>query len=469
MAKTLSTLKKDAPAGMLNKPVAALAIVPLNKSLTVTARKAYNVMLHIAQRQGAQGADGSAGFSAPLNAILRGFGAGSNVAVDAKRYIEQMMSTKIEWRPLSRGEQWSLPPADTAAASLAEADALDSRDELRMFNMLSEVRLYKKNGENWVTWFYPPTIQQQMLGPNRWARLELETIARLGTYTAVALYEICARYRDNPGGVTARQHWSWWVAVLKGSELARQREWRKFKNEFVSPAIRDINEVSDLEIELLEYKEGRAVAEVQFAVRRKQAPEVAPRAEQQPADVTQVARALALGLRESDVDAFMERYGEAAVARALDAMQRYAGANASKPIVNKAAYLKTILAGLENEARPPAAQAATEAPAPTASQRAPLPTAAAPRTASPVADAALQTPAATAQQAQSRALAQARAAFEALPEGEQAAWMEKLRAHVVAAGTATPTLMRRLDARQWQSPLVMASMVRFYMEQNGLG
>jgi hypothetical protein len=45
--------------------------------------------------------------------------------------------------------------------------------------------------------------------------------------------------------------------------------------------------------------------------------------------------------------------------------------------------------------------------------------------------------------------------------------MEKLRAHVVAAGTATPTLVRRLDARQWQSPLVMASMVRFYMEQGG--
>ncbi|WP_066337218.1 replication initiation protein [Azohydromonas lata] len=468
MAKKLTSLKKDAPAGMLNKPVAALAIVPLNKSLTVTARKAYNVMLHIAQRQGAQGADGSTGFSAPLNAILRGFGAGSNVAVDAKRYIEQMMSTKIEWRPLSRGEQWSLLPADAAAASFAEGGAADTRDELRMFNMLSEVRLYKKNGENWVTWFYPPTIQQQMLGPNRWARLELETIAQLGTYTAVALYEICARYRDNPGGVTARQHWSWWVAVLKGSELARQREWRKFKNEFVSPAIRDINEISDLEIELLEYKEGRAVAEVQFAVRRKQAPEVAAaRAEQQPADVTQVARALALGLRESDVDAFMERYGEAAVARALDAMQRYAGAGASKPIVNKAAYLKTILAGLENEAHPTVAQPGTPAPAPAAA--APGPMAAAPRPAAAVREAGLQNPATAAQQAQSRALAQARAVFEALPEAEQAAWMERLRAHVVAAGTATPTLMRRLDARQWQSPLVMASMVRFYMEQNGLG
>jgi hypothetical protein len=448
MPKSLTPHKKDAPAGMLNKPVAALAIVPLNKSLTVTARKAYNVMLHIAQRQGAQGDGGSAGFSAPLNAILRGFGAGSNVAVDAKRYIDQMMSTKIEWRPLSRGEQWSLSSVDAASTTAAEGGLVGTGDELRMFNMLSEVRLYKKNGENWVTWFYPPTIQQQMLGPNRWARLELETIARLGTYTAVALYEICARYRDNPGGVTARQHWSWWVAVLKGSELARQREWRKFKNEFVSPAIRDINEVSDLEIELLEYKEGRAVAEVQFAVRRKQGPEAAPRAES-PADVTQVARALALGLRESDIDSFMERYGEAAVARALDAMQRYVGGAASKPIVNKAAYLKTILAGLENEARGGTAHPPLPSVAP-----------ASPARPQPV-------PAVAGQDLQAQALAQARQAFEALPESEQAAWMEKLRAHVVAAGTATPTLVRRLDARQWQSPLVMASMVRFYMAQGG--
>ena len=95
----------DLKPATLNKPVAALAIVPLNKSLTMTARKAYNVMLHIAQREGDTG---DAGFSAPLNAILRGFGVGNNISTDAKRYIDQMASTKIEWRPLSHGEQWQI-------------------------------------------------------------------------------------------------------------------------------------------------------------------------------------------------------------------------------------------------------------------------------------------------------------------------------------------------------------------------
>ncbi len=452
MAKPSHQNRQDAPATTLNKPVAALAIVPLNRNLTVTARKAYNVMLHIAQRQGDTG---DAGFSAPLKAILKGFGVGSNVATDAKRYIDQMMSTKIEWRPLSRGEQWCLPGAagsqalpESVAAKEPRAEA-EVCDELRSFNMLAEVRLYKKNGENWVTWFYPPTIKEQMLGPNRWARLELETIARLGTYTAVALYEICARYRDNPGGVTARQHWSWWVAVLKGSELAKQREWRKFKNEFVAPAIRDINEVSDLEIELLEYKAGRAISDVQFAVRKKSAATSAARAEQ-PADVTQVARALALGVREHEVDGFIERHGEAAVARALDAMERYSGPG-HKPIVNKAAYLKTILAGFDNAAS--TAEAAKRA-APALTK--PVAAAAAAPAASPRAGSA---------DGQAQALARARAAFEVLPAAEQAQWMERLRIHVVQAGVANPTLIRRLDARQWQSPIVMAHMLRFFLEQ----
>ena len=98
--------KREGLPATLNKPVSALAIVPLNSSITVTARKAYNVMLHLAQREGDTG---DAGFSAPLNAILRGFGVGNNVATDAKRYIDQMTSTKIEWRPLTDGDQWLLP------------------------------------------------------------------------------------------------------------------------------------------------------------------------------------------------------------------------------------------------------------------------------------------------------------------------------------------------------------------------
>lgn len=430
--------KREGLPTTLNKPVAALAIVPLNRNLTVTARKAYNVMLHIAQNAGDTG---DLGFSAPLNAILRGFGVGNNVATDAKRYIDQMTSTKIEWRPLTEGEQWQLPNDGRDPSLLEWRAGEEARDELRIFNMLAEVRLYKKAGENWVTWFYPPTIKEQMLGPHRWARLELEVIAQLGTYTAVALYEICARYRDNPAGVTSRHPWSWWVDVLKGSEAGKQREWRKFKNEFVNPAIREINEVSEIEIELLEYKQGRAIADVQFAVRKK-APQALPN-KPQPPDVSQLLRAARLGIRESDAEALLERYGDAAMTRALDAMERHMSHHASKTIFNKSAYLKSILLGKT------ASFGETEAPPlenPPPSTRA-----AAPRLASAESD-----------EWRARRLAEIQTEFEALSAQEQAQWVEKLRLDAVYRGGVSATVMRRLEAGAWRSPLVKAMVIRFY-------
>jgi hypothetical protein len=492
--------KDTATPATLNKPVVALAIVPLNRSLTVTARKAYNVMLHIAQREGDTG---DAGFSAPLNAILRGFGSGNNIATDAKRYIDQMMSTKIEWRPLSEGEQWLLPldeaagPAGVASVPAAAsasgpvAPRLDApTEELRSFHMLSEVRLYKRAGENWVTWFYPPTIKEQMLGPHRWARLELEVIARLSTYTAVALYEICARYRDNPGGVTSRHPWDWWVQVLRGSEGSKQREWRKFKNEFVNPAIREINAVSDIEVELAEYKQGRAIADVQFAVRKKPAQSMPNKPE--PPDVSSLLRAARLGVRETEAEALVERFGEGPMAAALDAMERFVEANAGKPIVNKAAYLKAILVSQDKERRaddrplaaaaPGADRAATGAagspPQPGTPSGGPQPVrqvleqlAATAARSSGEGSGAAEPPASTprltteADDQQARVLQQVRRRFELLPPAEQAAWVARLAAHAAGSGSATPNVMRRLQAGQWQSPLVTAMLMRYYAEQ----
>ena len=106
-------------------------------------------------------------------------------------------------------------------------------------------------------------------------------LAKLGSYTAVALYEICARYRDNPSGVTSRKPVAWWVDALSNGPGPERREWRKFKNERVKEAVAEINAETDLEIELIEHKQGRVITEVQFAVRKKR--QAAARAGRSPA------------------------------------------------------------------------------------------------------------------------------------------------------------------------------------------
>jgi hypothetical protein len=66
---------------------------------------------------------------------------------------------------------------------------------------------------------------------------------------------------------------------------------------------------------------------------------------------------------------------------------------------------------------------------------------------------------------QARVLQQVRRRFELLPPADQAAWVARLAAHAAGSGSATPNVMRRLQAGQWQSPLVTAMLMRYYAEQ----
>ena len=409
-----------------HKPVSALAIVPVNRSLTVTARKVYNVMGRLAQ---AAGDTREEGYAAPLHAILQQSGTDSSATASAKRYLKEMMTTIIEWRQLSPGD---LVPGEG--------------EREQVFTLLSQADFYKVGRENWVRWWYPPAIKRQMLDPERWAQINLETVARLGTYCAVALYEICARYQGV--GRTMRQDWSWWLPVLRGTDQSKLREWRKFKNEFVAPAVRNINELSEIEIELVEHKKnGKFCGELQFLVRRKDERRAAALEDARPVDVTVQGRALALDIREHDFDALAQRYGEEAVGRALDTLAQHL-ASARTPIVNRLSHLKWLLGGVPDKRAPASGSAALPAPRP------PAPSA----VGAPVAS-ALPAEAALAQER----LAEAEQAFAALPRQEQFRWLQRLRQDLAARGVQlTPLLRSRLDAGQWQAPAVRSWLLRFY-------
>jgi hypothetical protein len=421
MSSRTPPLQHQEAGTTFNKPVSALAIVPVNRALTVTARKVYNVMGRLAQGEGDTREEG---YAAPLHAILHQAGTDSSATASAKRYLKEMMTTIIEWRQLSPGD---VMPGE------AERD--------QVFTLLSQADFYKVGRENWVRWWYPPAIKRQMLDPERWAQINLETVARLGTYCAVALYEICARYQGV--GRTMRQDWTWWLPVLRGTDQSKLREWRKFKNEFVAPAVRNINELSEIEIELVEHKKnGKFSGEVQFLVRRKD--RRAPALEDtRPVDVTAPGRALALDIREHDFDALAERYGIDAVARALETLAQHV-ASAKTPIVNRLSHLKWILGGVPEKKASLGSGAALPAP----SAQAPAPVAA-----------AVEPPTAPDQDK----LAEAEQAFAALAREEQFRWLQRLREDLAKRGVQlTPLLRARLDAGQWQAPAVRSWLLRFY-------
>lgn len=330
--------ESSAEAVELRKPHEMVVMVPRSARVTLTARRIYTVLLQVSQaRLDAMDAMPPADFlfEAPLAAILRTTGSAGNDRTAAKRYLSEMRSLEVDWESTAPGDgvKW------------------------RGFSMLSEVVLEVRRGENWVSWSFPPSIMAVLRDPSRWARIDLEVLAKLGTYAGIALYEICVRYRDNPGGVTSRKPVSWWTDALSNMPGGDRREWRKFKNERIKEAVAEINEETDLEIELIEHKQGRVVNEVQFAVRKKI--KVPSRSgDKEPVDANLALRAETLGIREIKLDALLKEFGDTLVREKLDALERRAANGNLRRVDNAYSYLRSLLRnddGLDVPASGPAA------------------------------------------------------------------------------------------------------------------
>lgn len=311
----------------LRKAVTTLAIAAQNESLTRTARMAYNVMIYKAQNMVP---DAEGGFSAPLSEIIKDFDSTTRNSTRVRGYIEQMCTTLVRWFPLSRTDE---PQANLDG--IEPAPLLPGPDDQRVFTLMAEARFVRKSGEQWVTWFFPPTIREMVIDPERYARLDIPEMSLLSHYASVALYEICARYKDSPGGLTNRGAPSFWAEVLRPDPAdTKPREWRKFKNETLKPALAEINQHTSLNVELLEERKGRAVVSVQFQVRRREGRK-APGA----VALSLVERAAALRIKERDLDALLEEFEEAKVEQVILAMERRSDGQPGQPIKRPVAYL----------------------------------------------------------------------------------------------------------------------------------
>jgi len=334
----------------LRKPHEMIVMMPRSARVTLTGRRIYSALLQVAQTRlvalpGMPAADFM--FEAPLAAILRTTGSSGSERTAAKKYLIEMRCLEVDWESTAPGDgvKW------------------------RGFSMLSEVALEQRRGENWVSWSYPPTIMAALRDPQRWARIDLDVLAKLGSYTAVALYEICARYRENPSGVTSRKPVTWWVDALSNGPGPERREWRKFKNERVKDAVAEINAETDLDIDLIEHKQGRVITEVQFAVRKKRQVSAPRPLTGEPVDATLVLRAETLGIREIKLEGLLKEFGDERVRTQIEVLERRAANKSLRTIDNAFSYLRSLLRNEpENdgtpEPRPAVAAAASAAPQP---------------------------------------------------------------------------------------------------------
>ena len=413
-----STATKELTENPLRKPVNTLAIVPTKSSkITVLARKAYNVLLYIAQEQGID----QEVFRAPLQSILRGVDFNSNAREIVKQHLRAMVSTTVEWQSptAGEGEAWNVA------------------------GLLAHAKVYKQSGENWVEWSFAPNIKRELLEPQRFARLRLDIISQLRRHSGVVLYEICARYRDV--GLTARQPWPWWRPVLTGSpdtEDSVKQEYRFFKRDVLKLAIAEINAVTDLTVELIEHKAGRFISDIQFKVAKKQQESLPLRHPPVPVDMSQVVRATAAGIRSEDAEALIQAHGNDAMTTGLDALHKRIANEFPEPLRDPYRYLRALLESNSASAAKKAAEKGIE-----------------PSTKSSVVAAAALEGWTAEWVSRRRALVVGE--FDALPAEAQTEWVEKLHAHLIERGVH-PSIRKRLDTHGWKHPMVTGEMIRFF-------
>ncbi|RYH61869.1 MAG: RepB family plasmid replication initiator protein [Alcaligenaceae bacterium] len=404
----------------LLKPVFSLALVPQNSKITALGRRTWNVLLHIAQDQGLERET----FRAALTDIVKGLDYNSGDMKIIKTHLRSMVSTLVEWQSPTAGEwqTWDV------------------------CGMLSHAKLSKERGQIFVEWSYAVNMRHELLDPEIFAKLSLNVISQLGSHPSVALYEICSRYLGV--GQTARKAWSWWRPVLLGrpdDERLQRLEYRIFKRDTLRPAIAEINALADIEIEMIEFKSGRFVSDLQFTVRKKPQRVLAlqQRTAAEPVDVSVLASAERLGIDPARVERLIDEFGEPAVTTALEAVEKRAATAFPEPLRDPLRYLKSVLP-VHAAAQIEAHEKAEEKASPQA--------------------ALFQTQERVAQW-EKKWLAQrieALAAEVALLPAERQAELTRGLQENLTQRNAHPALVQRLLGKGWTHPMVRHEMVSFY-------
>lgn len=410
------------------KPVSTLAIVPKTGVITRVGRQAYTIMMLLAREQG--GEDESTGlFTAPLNSVIRGFDGSKGTVDELKKHLRSMVTHVIEWQSPSPGETY-----DWGACTL-----------------LSEVRLTKVKGESWLSWAYPPSMRQDLLAPSRYAQIRRTTIAQFRSHAGLALYEICARYKDNPSHLTSKHHWHWWLPVLTGkpSPTEIKTEFRFFNRDTIKPAIEEVNEVSELIVSVHEFKMGRTVQFLQFEVHEK--PELTKKEAARASraiDLSKLARAMQLGIETEFAEDMFIRYGELDFAKAVDRLEARLNMP-GKPILSRHAYLKSLLVGKVIDSAP-------------LTSKVEVGQGGDPKRPPPVNQSVLKQQ--QLQESESARVHVIRAEIQALDEAQIGELLLGLKKQFVSRGMP-PGVMKRLDDGNWQSALVMSELIRFYWKK----
>jgi len=310
----------------LRKAVEAIAIQPKSGKITLLTRKLFNVLLAVAQQADESGDT----YRALLSDIVANSAFDSNDTALVKEHLRRMVSVQVEW---SQGTSSQKPGRKWGISTLiADAEILEDPTTRRV----------------WVEFSFAPKIKKKLLDPVQYARLSLQFQSQLRSSAGLALYEICVRYLTNPSHLTMRETWEWWRPILSGTPDTEagdeaKREYKYFKRDYLRPAIAEVNAVTNIFVELIEHREGRRVAEIQFRVTERKQPMLALDEHPNVFDSTLVDRMVKIGIPLKEAQSLYADSEENRIRAALQMTEQRMRSTTLPPVRSAAALFKDAL------------------------------------------------------------------------------------------------------------------------------
>jgi plasmid replication initiation protein len=304
---------------------------------TFVSRKLLNIFIFIAQKAGAPGVNaptddpGAQGyFWVRMSEVIEGFSYLGNNTDYIKQTAHEMQSVKVIQ---STGNSWT----DEVLLS-----------GVKVWNSLG---LGHPRGEVWIGFAFPPTFQDLVLHcENNYTKYSLYYQTVLSGAQSLALYEICRRYATSPTRVTYKQTYEYWYHVLTGIAVedgAARPEYKYFKRDVLKTAIAEINKNTDIEIELIEFKENRRVEHLQFRVslRPQASLEFEPESSPGPLlNMNVVERIMRFGIPEEEACQIYARYSEGTVLSHINLVEMRQKSTKGAVLDSPAAYFKVAIA-----------------------------------------------------------------------------------------------------------------------------
>lgn len=142
-------------------------------------------------------------------------------------------------------------------------------DVEKTFGAVTEHGFRSKPGHKLVvTWSLSKKAQERLVNPSGFfTKMCLEILSKMKSGASVVLFEIACQYESHAKNDyrVGKRPVGWWIDQLTGKKQSSYL-YGDFKRSVVKPALSEVGEHTNIELELIEIKDGKRIAELDFRI-----------------------------------------------------------------------------------------------------------------------------------------------------------------------------------------------------------